>query len=48
MKKITIIGGGAWGSTVAQVLADNKNEILIYDMNKEYINKINQHKHPCF
>ncbi|MDC9032106.1 NAD(P)H-dependent glycerol-3-phosphate dehydrogenase [Columbia Basin potato purple top phytoplasma] len=48
MKKITIIGGGAWGSTIAQVLADNKKEILIYDINKEYINKINQHKHPCF
>ncbi|WP_341266743.1 NAD(P)H-dependent glycerol-3-phosphate dehydrogenase [Candidatus Phytoplasma fraxini] len=48
MKKITIIGGGAWGSTLAQVLADNKHEILIYDKNQKYIQQINKQKHPFF
>ncbi|WP_153369070.1 NAD(P)H-dependent glycerol-3-phosphate dehydrogenase [Candidatus Phytoplasma sacchari] len=48
MKKITIIGGGAWGSTLGQVLTDNKNEVLIYEINEKYIEKINQQKHPIF
>lgn len=30
---ITIIGGGAWGTTLAQVLADNNNQVLIRDIN---------------
>ncbi|WP_323847517.1 MAG: NAD(P)H-dependent glycerol-3-phosphate dehydrogenase [Phytoplasma sp.] len=48
MEKITIIGGGAWGATLAQVLTDNKNEVLIYDNNFEYIQQINKQKHPFF
>ncbi|WP_432729390.1 hypothetical protein ['Prunus avium' virescence phytoplasma] len=39
MEKITIIGGGAWGATLAQVLDDNSNKVLIYDNNIEYIKK---------
>ncbi|AYJ00980.1 glycerol-3-phosphate dehydrogenase [Candidatus Phytoplasma ziziphi] len=48
MEKITIIGGGAWGATLAQVLDDNSNKVLIYDNNIEYIKKINEQKHPFF
>ncbi|KXT29390.1 NAD-dependent glycerol-3-phosphate dehydrogenase family protein [Candidatus Phytoplasma oryzae] len=48
MTKITIIGGGAWGATLGQVLTDNQNEILIYDINEKYIEKINNQKHPIF
>ncbi|MBS2126339.1 NAD(P)-dependent glycerol-3-phosphate dehydrogenase ['Fragaria x ananassa' phyllody phytoplasma] len=46
--KITIIGSGAWGATLAQVLTDNCHQVLVYDLNCDYINKINQGKHPLF
>ena len=46
--KITIIGGGAWGTTLGQVCIDNGHDVLIYDVNLEHIDKINQHKHPFF
>lgn len=45
---ISIIGGGAWGTTLGQVLIDNGHKVLIYDVNQENINKINQKKHPFF
>jgi glycerol-3-phosphate dehydrogenase (NAD(P)+) len=48
MKKITIMGGGAWGSTLGQVLTDNKHQVLIYDNNETYIKKINNQQHPIF
>ncbi len=47
--KITIIGGGAWGTTLAQALADNNNEVLIRDINEDFVNRINNdHVHPSF
>ncbi|HRX44899.1 MAG TPA: NAD(P)H-dependent glycerol-3-phosphate dehydrogenase [Acholeplasmataceae bacterium] len=46
--KLGIIGGGAWGCTLAQVLVDNGHEVLIYDVKKEAVDKINQHFHPFF
>lgn len=47
--KITVIGGGAWGTTIAQVLNDNNHEVLIYEINETYINKINDEGvHPIF
>ena len=46
---ISIIGGGSWGTTLAQVLSDNGNNILIRDINKDFVNKINnEHLHPFF
>ncbi|MDY0295499.1 MAG: NAD(P)-binding domain-containing protein, partial [Acholeplasmataceae bacterium] len=45
---ISIIGGGAWGCTLAQVLVDNKHQVLIYDVKKEAVDKINSHLHPFF
>ncbi|TVY12208.1 NAD(P)H-dependent glycerol-3-phosphate dehydrogenase [Candidatus Phytoplasma pini] len=48
MSKITILGGGAWGSTIGQVLVDNRNQVLIYDINEKYVEKINNHQHPIF
>ena len=46
--KVSIIGGGAWGTTLGQVLIDNGHQVLIYDVNQDNINKINQKKHPFF
>ncbi len=46
--QISIIGGGAWGTTLAQTLIDNGHDVLIYDINQENIDKINQKKHPFF
>ena len=46
---ISVIGGGAWGTTLAQVLDDNQNNVLIRDINPDFVKTINEcHKHPFF
>lgn len=46
---ISCIGGGAWGTTLAQVLSDNGHEVLIREINPEFVKKMNQtHTHPFF
>ena len=46
---ISIIGGGAWGTTLAQVLSDNTHKVLIRDINEAFVEKINnKHLHPYF
>ena len=47
--KVGFIGGGSWGSTLANLLSDNKHETLIYDINQDTVNLINEkHTHPFF
>ena len=47
--QISIIGGGSWGATLANLLSDNGHQTLIYDINKEQVDGINnEHKHPFF
>lgn len=46
--KISIIGGGAWGTTLGQTLVDNGHDVLIYDVNPNAVDKINHHFHPFF
>ncbi len=46
--KLNILGGGAWGTTLAQVLVDNGHDVLIYDVNPKAVETINQHHHPFF
>jgi len=46
--KFSIIGGGAWGTTLGQVLIDNGHEVMIYDILDSHVEKINHHLHPFF
>ncbi len=46
--KIGVIGGGSWGTTLAQVLHDNSHETLIYDISQKNVDMINNHIHPLF
>lgn len=47
--KVTILGCGSFGSTLGQILNDNKHEVLLYDINENLVNKFNNdHLHPFF
>lgn len=41
MRKISVFGAGAWGSTLAQVLVDAGNDVLLWGRNRDVINEIN-------
>ncbi|MFO7814858.1 MAG: NAD(P)H-dependent glycerol-3-phosphate dehydrogenase [Halanaerobiales bacterium] len=40
--KISIIGGGSWGTALAQVASTNMEEVLIYARDKEVVDNINK------
>ena len=47
--KVGFIGGGSWGTTLANLLSDNGHETLVYDINKDTVDLINNnHTHPFF
>ncbi|MBQ4571595.1 MAG: NAD(P)-dependent glycerol-3-phosphate dehydrogenase [Bacilli bacterium] len=39
--KVTVIGGGSWGSALARILGDNGNDVIIYEQSLEIVNEIN-------
>jgi glycerol-3-phosphate dehydrogenase (NAD(P)+) len=41
MSRISVFGAGAWGSTLAQVLCDAGNDVLLWGRNAETIGEIN-------
>ena len=41
MKRVTVLGSGAWGTTMSQVLSDAGQEVLIWGRNSEVVNEIN-------
>jgi len=41
MSKVTVFGAGAWGSTMAQVLCDAGNEVLLWGRSEQVIAEIN-------
>ena len=44
MNKVTVIGAGAWGSTLAQALCDAGNEVLLWARNQEVVAEINSNR----
>ena len=44
----SFIGGGAWGSTLAQVLLDNQHKVMIYEKNEAHRDALKKHQHPLF
>jgi glycerol-3-phosphate dehydrogenase (NAD(P)+) len=41
MSKVTVFGAGAWGSTMAQVLCDAGNEVLLWGRSEQVVAEIN-------
>jgi glycerol-3-phosphate dehydrogenase (NAD(P)+) len=44
MSKVTVLGSGAWGTTMAQVLCDSGQDVLIWGRNSDVVNEINSNK----
>ena len=42
VEKVGIIGGGSWGTTIAQLLARKRNHVIVWTRNKEVIKSINE------
>ena len=41
-KKVTVLGAGAWGTTLAQVLCDAGNDVLLWARNSDVVDEINK------
>lgn len=41
MKRVSVLGAGAWGTTLAQVLIDAGQEVLVWGRNSEVVDEIN-------
>ena len=39
--KVTVVGGGSWGSALARILGDNGYNVIIYDRTPEIVDEIN-------
>ncbi len=39
--KVTVVGGGSWGSALARILGDNGHDVIIYDRTLDIVNEIN-------
>ncbi len=42
-KNILVIGAGTWGTAIANVLADNSNNVVLSSIEEDVINEINSH-----
>ena len=41
MNKVTVLGAGAWGTTMAQVLSDGGHDVLLWGRNADIVSEIN-------
>jgi len=41
MSRVTVLGSGAWGTTLAQVISDAGHDVLIWGRNSEVVDEIN-------
>lgn len=49
MNKILVLGSGAWGTALSQVLLDNKdNEVSIYGINEQQLDDLNHQRNEQF
>ncbi len=49
MKKISVLGAGTWGITLAYILSQKGYEVYVWDINVELLDYINtKHTHPRF
>jgi len=49
MKRVTVFGAGAWGTTLAQVLSDAGNDVLLWARSAEVVSEINnQHSNEKY
>ena len=44
MTNITFLGGGSFGTSLAILLADNKNKVNIYDRDNDVVKDINENR----
>jgi glycerol-3-phosphate dehydrogenase (NAD(P)+) len=42
MKKVAVLGSGAWGTTLSQVMVDSGQQVLIWGRNKKVVREINR------
>jgi len=42
MERVAIMGGGSWGSALANLLVDNQKSVLVYDNDQATVKEINQ------
>jgi len=46
--KISVLGGGAWGSTLAQYLYKNHHTVSLWEFDKSRLNHLKKNRYPVF